>query len=405
MANSLITHLEYTRQFLAEMLSSLKIAKSMNRSYDARWKQGGYDGQKIGPTLQIRKPNQFTVRTGWPIGVQDVTEKTVPLTIDTVKGIDLAFTDEEQVTTIDDYRQRYVIPPARRLAAEVDKICGAFIKNHTPKIAGTAGTQPNTSAIVLDCTRKVYEGNAPLDGNLTGIICPATSASLVGALAGQHNPTGMISSMFEKGQITSALGVDFFMSQVLTAHTCGSRDDTSPVAAAAPVVSAGIAALVVTAADTAATWTEGDIITVADCYEVNPETKQTLSYLKQFRVTAAATCSGGACTLYVSPGPITSGAYQNCSAFPGGAIVNVGTASYTYSNDLIFHKDAFTLATIDLEKPEGVIAETVSAEGISIRFLRQYDIKTPQMISRMDVFFGIAELAPEWSCRMIGAGA
>lgn len=406
MANSLLTAKEITRRTLDEMLSNLVVAKNMDRTYDSRFTNSGYDGQKIGPTLDIRKPNQYTVRTTWPIAVQDITETKATLTIDKVAGIDMQFSDEDLALNIDDFMPRYIQPAARRLAAEIDKVCGAYIKNHTPKIAGTVGTQPNTAAIVLNCVRKVREGLAPVDGNLAGIICPATEASLVGAFAGQHNPQGNISQMYLEGQMASALGVDWYMSQVLTAHTCGTRDDTSPVAAASPTVTSGVGALVVTAADTSSTWTEGDIITVAGCYEINYETKQTLDYLKQFRVTAAATCSAGACTLYVSPGPVTTGALKNCSAFPGGAVVNVGTASLTYSNDLIFHKKAFALATIDLVVPRGTdMAERAASDGISVRFIRDYDTINARYINRLDVFYGLCELRPEWSCRMIGAGA
>jgi hypothetical protein len=401
MANTLLDSKELTRNILAETLSNIVIAKNMDRTYEPRFSNSGYDGQKTGPTLQIRRPNEFTIRNVWPIAVQDIAESHSDLTIDTVAGIDLQLSDAEKALTMDDYMRRYGSPAARRLAAEVDKKCGAFIKNHTPKIAGTTGTQPNTAAIVLNCVRKVREGLAP-----AGIICPATEASLVGAFSGQYNPSQTISPMFMKGQMSSALGVDWFMSQVLTAHTCGSRTDSSPVAAAAPTVTAGVAALVVTAAAASVTWTEGDIVTVAGCYEINNETKQTLDYLKQFRVTAAATCSGGATTLYVSPGPVTSGAKQNCSAFPGGAVVNVGTASYTYSNDLIFHKQAFALATIDLDLPGGLaIAERANSDGISVRLLQQYDIINARTITRLDIFYGICELRPEWSCRMIGVGA
>jgi hypothetical protein len=108
-----------------------------------------------------------------------------------------------------------------------------------------------------------------------------------------------------------------------------------------------------------------------------------------------------------------SGYLQNVSAFPGGAMTvtndatnfGSGTASYTYSNDIVFHKKAFGFASAPLIIPNGVdMAGRASADGFSVRFVRMYDIANARMLNRLDIFFGVCELRPQWSCRVIGYG-
>ena len=73
------------------------------------------------------------------------------------------------------------------------------------------------------------------------------------------------------------------------------------------------------------------------------------------------------------------------------------------TGNFVFHKKAFALATVPLELPRGMdMAARASADGISVRFVRGYDIRNAQMLSRMDIFFGYTYLRPEWSCKVLG---
>jgi hypothetical protein len=201
------------------------------------------------------------------------------------------------------------------------------------------------------------------------------------------------------------LGYNWKMSQVLASHTCGTRTNTTPIVSGATQGTAGTVA--VTGAGNAITYLEGDQVTFAGCYEINPETKQTLGYLKNFRITQTCTADGsGNITLYIAPTLVITGAYQNCSGYPtnGGAVTNVGTASYTYTNDIIMHRKAFAFASAPLSSPKNLVVENVEKDGIRCRYMKGYDIVNAQSIERMDVFFGVVDLRPEWSVRVVGYG-
>ena len=80
-----------------------------------------------------------------------------------------------------------------------------------------------------------------------------------------------------------------------------------------------------------------------------------------------------------------------------------GTASTAYPMNIAYHKDAFTLATADLEMPKGVdFAARETYDGISMLIVRAYDINNAQFPCRIDVLAGWATLRPELACRITG---
>jgi hypothetical protein len=69
-----------TKKALAILHNKLIFVKGINKEYDSRF---AVSGAKIGASLLIREPNQFTVRSGAVMDTQDVTESTQTLTLAT----------------------------------------------------------------------------------------------------------------------------------------------------------------------------------------------------------------------------------------------------------------------------------------------------------------------------------
>ena len=65
MANTILTPTAVTRGALAILHQKLNFVGNINRQYDDRFANSGASPSgKLGPSLQIRLPNQFTVRSG-----------------------------------------------------------------------------------------------------------------------------------------------------------------------------------------------------------------------------------------------------------------------------------------------------------------------------------------------------
>ena len=87
MANTILTPTAVTREALRILHQKLNFVGTITRDYDSSFAQSG---ARIGDTLKIRKPNQFTVRSGANISTQDVTEQSVSLQISELKGVDVS---------------------------------------------------------------------------------------------------------------------------------------------------------------------------------------------------------------------------------------------------------------------------------------------------------------------------
>jgi hypothetical protein len=144
---------------------------------------------------------------------------------------------------------------------------------------------------------------------------------------------------------------------------------------------------------------------VADCFAVNPQTRESTGSLFQFVVLADVTASGTAVTVTVAPMYSASSALATVNSLPGNskAVVFVGAASTQYAQNLVYHKDAITFATADLLLPQGVdMASRAVHNGISLRVVRQYDINNDRMPCRIDVLYGYSTIRPQMACRLWG---
>src|SRR5947207_12328179 len=109
MANTLLSPTIITREALRLLHGNLNFIDNINKQYDPQFANSGASPSgKIGPTLTIRMPNQYTVRSGWNLSVQDTTETSQVLTVSTVKGVDLQFTQQELTMQLDDFSKRYL---------------------------------------------------------------------------------------------------------------------------------------------------------------------------------------------------------------------------------------------------------------------------------------------------------
>ena len=100
---------------------------------------------------------------------------------------------------------------------------------------------------------------------------------------------------------------------------------------------------------------------------------------------------------------ISTGAKQNVSALPvtTAAIVWTGNASTAYGQCLAYHEDAFSFVSADLELPKGAdMASRQRFEGISMRFVRDWDAINDDWINRVDVLYGMKTLRPQLACRI-----
>lgn len=407
MSNTILQPTTITRAFLKLLHNQSALLKRVDRQYDSSF---GKKGAKIGDTLKIRRPVQYTVRSGRTTSIQDVQEYTTDLTVATQKGVDFEFNSDDLTLKIDDFADRYLKPAASVLATNLDYTVLAGVKNATANLVGTRGTSPASLLTYLQAGAALSNAAAPM-GNRYAVLTPNHQATTVDGLKGLFQSSSEIRDQYEQGIMGYTAGFEFSMSQSLASHTVGPLGGTPLVNTGSQSITTGWAATasLITDGWTAAAASRvkaGDVFTIANVYSVNAETKVSTGSLQQFVVTADGSSDGsGNLTLTISPAIITGGAYQNVNSVPAdnAPLTFNGTASTAYAESLAFYKEGITIVSADLEQPSGVdMASVQTMDGISARFVRAYDVTNDKFVSRMDILFGYAVPRPEWVCRITG---
>lgn len=412
MANIDLVNSLVAAESLDVLSNELVFTNKINRAYEDKYDLFVED-HKIGTTINIPLPIRTSVRSGWTMQTQNAVETSIPLTINTPKGIDLAFTESELDLLVPDpnknmsaWSKRFLKPRLTRLANEVDRDLLARAYVLVANQTGTAGTVPQTFDVIGDTMQKLDEQLAPASDRII-IENPAMKNKLAAALKGTF-----VREVSEKallnGFIAELADMEFYMSQLIPVQTVGLQGGT-------PLVfgNSQIGSSLITNGWTASTvvLNAGDIFTIAGVFAVNYVTGTTSQSLAQFVVTANVTSdASGNATIPLSTGQggyggiITSGPTQSVSNSPasGSAITVTGASATSYAQNLAFHKDAFTVAFAKLSMPkdQGVKASQASYDGFTMRYMRGYDIVNAQQLDRLDIYYGMAGLYTQHACRI-----
>lgn len=406
MANSILTIDMITREALRVLENKLVLTRNVNRQYDDSFAN---EGAKIGSTLRIRLPDRAVVSDGAALQVQDENQQYTTLTVSSQKHIGMSFTTAEMTMKLDDFSKLIIEPRVSQLAASIDADVANVFK-YGGQSVGTPATTPATSQVLLQAQQKLNEMAAP-DSPRYATVNPAANAALVEGMKGFFNPAGTISRQFKSGMMgEDVLGyTDISMSQSIANFTTGNRTAGTTSAA---VTTQGATTIAVTGCTNSGTVKTGDVFTVSSVYAVNPQTRQSTGSLFQFVALADVTLDGsGAGNITVAPiysadaASLANQALATVNTLPGnGATVTwLGSASTSYPQNLVYHRDAIAFATADLVMPKGVdMASRVNHNGISLRLIRQYDINNDRLVTRLDVLYGYALIRPELMVRLWG---
>ena len=381
-------------------------AKTIDKEDSNVWK--GINGFNAGETIYINKPARFIPGTTADISsaIQDIAEEKVALTLDVRKVIGVALTSAEIATdlSLTSWAERVLKPQVSSMAQHIEK---AFLEKASDAVYNAVGTPGSTTfntATVLSANAKIDQNACSDYDNRFVLLNPLANADAVNERKGLFQSSEKISEQYKRGAMGIADGFTFLRNNLLPSHTNG-NDIVFEVRTTVSVE--GQATLVVEAltADTG-TVTKGTVFTIDTVYAVHPITKETLTHLQQFVVTADVTAdSSGYGTLAISPAIYTSasGGRQSVSAFPadGDSCNPLGAASTAYGQNLAYHKSAFRMASVPLVLPDGLdMVGQETYEGFTVRVLRGFDIKTDKMIMRVDFLGAIAATRPEWAVRI-----
>lgn len=362
----------------------------------------------VGTSVQIKLPQEWLVTTGLAYQEQGISRLVTTVNCDQTKGIHFGWDSVEKALKMErseeEIDEAYLKPAGLQLAQQVDQDAANWARLYTNNVVGTLGTDATTIDFALAAEQVLFALACPQGGTKHLCLSSSLNRTYVKNNVTQFNPAPEISRMFRTGVLGTAAGWEWYRSNSLQAHTCG----TAPTGGVT-VVGAGQsgASLVVTGTATQ-TINPGDKFSIAAVNSVNPRTRiKTPLGLKQFVYAGGApwVLTGGNDTIPISPAIFGPGSqYQNVDALPANTAALTffpGTTTpsgLTGTISLGLSKYAFAKAFAKLENPEKAeLAEYAEdpETGAYIAFVRAWDQFNRKMTNRYDMQYGFGNLKPD----------
>jgi hypothetical protein len=376
--------------------------QNLSTQYDSSF---AVTGAKIGASLRVRLPLDYTVTDGPGLQAQDSQEQQLTLALATQRHVDLSFSSAEQSLSVDDYAERFLLPAMNNLAGNIASSIMAGSEGGVCNLVANFDSGNNVLSPglqqVLDSRALLADNSAPLlDRKI--VLDPHSMARLTGSLSGLLNPATDISKQYRDGSVYNAAGYTWLEDQTTIKHVTGTFT-------AGTVNGASQTGTTLTVNAITGTLNQGDIITIASVNAVNRVTKQSLQTVRQFVVTSNVL--SGATSIPIYPAIVPGGAgyqattgqnsqqYQTVDISPANsAVISLVTnAGSTFRKNIAFAPEAITMVTADLEKPPMTECSRKEYDGVSMRVLRSYVPGTDQTVTRADVLFGYLYIRPEWA--------
>lgn len=422
MANTLLTIDMITREALRLAHEKATFIGTINRQFDSSF--GASDG-KIGDTLRIRIPSEYTRRTGSRVmDVQDSVQVSTALVVATQDGVDMRFNSRELALDLDEFSQLHLAPAMATLVSNIDAdvLAGCtratynWATNTYPILPADTSTMTNISSLTAPgwARTRLNQSLAP-KGDRRIQVDSAIMARIVGGTAGYFNPSNAISEQYREGFVARTAMADYYENERIWNMPHVSSTLVSSWSVTGSVTTLGTQTVNVS---TTQQIPVGMVFTLSHStnsrplFDVHPETKAQYATPKQFTVVSSVFAA--TTTITFSPPIYISGPRQNvASVFTASSVelstLNMrfaGTTSLSFPTGLMYHRDAFTFATANLplmSASEKCVRRMY--DGISLRVWQDSDIRNDELLTRIDILYGYAAIRPQWACRLIGTGS
>ncbi len=367
MANSFLTMKNIAREALPVLANNLVFPNLIHQDYSTE-----FVGK--GETIQIEKPpvykaNDFETE----ISIQDTNMATVEVTMDKLADVSVEISSKDLSLSVPDFVDKVSGPMSVALAEKINAEGLQLVKD-IPYFSGIAGTTPSELSDFSAIRKGLNQNKAPSsDRSAVWDVDADTNFTEINNLI-RLNESGEAKALRE-GEIGKIYGLSNYYSQDVYTHVAGGATNATAPAVNGDVAG-GATTMAISASDMSGTLKKGDLMTIADAkYVVAADTAEASSNAIASVSFYPAAPEGG----------IANGAeivFAESSA--AGSVRNVG-----------FHKNAFCFVTRALALPSDADGYVTSYNGITLRVVRSYDIKSKKEIMSMDVLYGFKTIYPE----------
>ena len=388
MANTLGVYnpIFYANEALMALEKALGMAGRVYRGYDEERRAFGK-----GDVINIRRPSTFTAADA-PATASNVTTDTVAITLNKWREVKFKLTDKELAFTGERIVNDHIRPAAYALADDIDQTLAALWID----IPWVYSLNATPGSVVADITgpRKILFDNAvPVsDGNLHYMIDSTVEANLLGVAAFTQNQgagqLGVESQL--RGTIGTRYGAEFFANQNVKTYATGAGGaDVSALINNG----AGYVAGTKTVAMDGVTVSITNFIQPGDTFVITGNTQR-------YVVTAAedSTAGGALAAVEFEPGLAAAVADNAVVTF------DLGAATATRYQNLLFHKNAFAIAMAPLSEMGNNVGASIATitdpiTGLSLRSRVFYMPDVSEVNVAIDVLYGVKTLDRQMAVR------
>lgn len=396
---------------LSRWKNNLKFARNIDHSYSDEFGRTVGSHAKAGQTVQVPKPQRWTVTNSQVATFQSINNLTTPITMSIQANVAYQISSSERYLSADHMYEKYGKPAADALSNYVDYQAFLYATQVSPNWVGIPGTAPVDNGVYLDAGVMLDNFDAPMNpDDRIMLVSPQQMRKAITNDQTLFHADQEIDRQYRSAAVGEAHGFQWFKSQ------------NAPTVA--PITYAGVPVVqgagqtgnsLITSGWTSGSLPAGTRFTIGSggtsVNTVNAQSRADIGALQSFVLTTTTALSAGNITLPISPAIFITGSYQNVNqAPPNGAAINVWTASggtNTAVTGIAFHEKAFAVVYGKLDVPDkGVVeafGDTDPETGCFMRYMMYLDGDNDQWKVRWDILFGYGALIPEWSVVIAGS--
>lgn len=165
MANTLLTPDMIAKSALANLHENLVARPLVYSDYGKE-----FTGPiKVGDTVNIRKPAVFTAHKfnrANGITIQEATEESIPVKIDTIAEVSFVVTDEDRTLHIQDFQRQFLDEAMRAIAVQVDTDILSLRSDVTQTVGGVGNRTLDKPEVLIEAGRVLNDNNVPTEGRV-----------------------------------------------------------------------------------------------------------------------------------------------------------------------------------------------------------------------------------------------
>ncbi len=399
-----------TRKLARVFLDKFESYRVLSKNVNTQLLSGRFD-PSTGDTVDFKRPTDYrSVRTasGDVSGetVNDIVTGKASGVVQDYFTVEVEYQEADEAIKMDQLDQ-LLAPMARRIVTDMELDYADFMMKNSGLVAGTYGTAATTWDHISEWGALMESTGIPMDDEWCASVNPFTKRSLASnqrSLGAGGSAGGLISDAHRKAIISENFaGFDKVMTATtLASYTTGSGADRAGTLSATPTATYLSAkdtmtqSLAVNGFAANLVINAGEVVRVSGRNRLNLSTRQailddTSSEIEWTGVvTQDVTLDGtGSGTLIVSGPAIfeANGQYNTVDSAltSGDAVTLLGSASTRYQPNLFWHKNAFAIGSVPLQKLYSTDTIMTSEDGLQMRVSKGTSFRENKQLVRFDL--------------------